>query len=69
MKTQSDLLMASEAARILNRSAEGVRYYERTGKLPAVRTADGTRLFLRSDVERFAVELRAKENEREERPE
>jgi DNA-binding transcriptional MerR regulator len=54
MKTKNDeLLMASGAAKILNRSAECVRFYERTGKLRAIRTADGTRLFRRTDVEKF----------------
>jgi hypothetical protein len=62
MQMQDDeLLMASGAAKILNRSAEGVRYYERIGKLRAIRTADGTRLFRQSDVEQLAAELRERD--------
>jgi len=56
-----ELLMASGAAKILNRSAEAVRFYERTGKLPAIRTADGTRLFKQSDVQELAAKLRKKD--------
>lgn len=59
MKTHHDeLLMATGAARILNRSAETVRFYERMGKLTAIRTVDGTRLFRQSDVEALAAKLR-----------
>ena len=52
------LLMATDAGKILNRSAETVRFYERTGRLSAIRTADGTRLFRQSDVEALAAKLR-----------
>jgi DNA-binding transcriptional MerR regulator len=62
MKNKNDeLLMATGAAKILNRSAEAVRFYERTGRLPAIRTADGTRLFRVQDVEALAILLRAKD--------
>ena len=47
-------LTATEAARILNRSGESVRNYERRGVLPATRTARGLRLFKKSDVKAFA---------------
>lgn len=53
----SGLLMVSEAARLLGRSSDMVRYYERTGRLLAVRTAGGVRLFEREAVERFAATL------------
>jgi len=51
------LLMASGAAKILGRSAETVRFYERTGRLPALRTEDGTRLFKKSDVLELAGKI------------
>lgn len=58
---QKDVFMlTSEVARELERSAQRVIQLERDGKLPAQRTAGGTRLFRRSDVERFKRELEAK---------
>lgn len=48
----------SDAAKILDRSAQMVRIYERTGKLPAMRTRSGVRVFLECDVRKFAAELR-----------
>jgi DNA-binding transcriptional MerR regulator len=58
MKAKSDeFLMVTGAAKILDRSAQTVRFYERTGKLAAIRTADGTRLFRQSDVEALAAKL------------
>jgi DNA-binding transcriptional MerR regulator len=57
------LLFASGAAKILNRSAEAVRLYERTGKLRAIKTADGTRLFRESDVQKLAAKLREKDHQ------
>jgi len=61
MKIKDDeLLMVTSAGRILNRSAETVRFYERTGRLAAIRTADGTRLFRQSDVEALAAKLSRK---------
>ena len=54
------LLTATDASRILNRSAVAVRGYEKDGKLPAVRTASGVRLFKKSDVEAFAARLQSK---------
>lgn len=58
------LLMASGAAQLLNRSAATVRFYERSGRLPAIRAANGTRLFRESDVLRLAAELAARARER-----
>lgn len=49
-----EFLMVTDVARILNRSAESVRNYARSGKLPAIRTANGHRLFKRQDVLKFA---------------
>jgi len=59
-KKQTDgeqLLMVAAAARILNRSAESVRAYERNGKLPAIKASNGHRLFRESDVRKLAAEL------------
>ncbi|MDF0650006.1 MAG: helix-turn-helix domain-containing protein [Nitrospira sp.] len=53
------LITTSDAARLLNRSADRVRDYEREGKLPAQKTPGGQRLFKTSDVERLAKELGA----------
>ena len=53
-------LMTNDAARLLKKSVQTVRLYERNGRLPAQRTADGTRLFLEKDVQRLAEELAGK---------
>ena len=53
------LLTTSDAARVLNRSVDRVRDYEREGRLPAQKTRSGQRLFQARDVERLANELRA----------
>jgi DNA-binding transcriptional MerR regulator len=52
-----ELLTTNDAARILNRSAESVRNYERAGKLTAQKTPNGQRLFRRGDVEAMAKEM------------
>lgn len=52
-----ELLTTSDAARVLNRSVDRVRDYEREGKLPAQRTRSGQRLFKASDVDRLAKQL------------
>jgi len=57
VKVEEKFLLVSEAARILNRSAESVREYERSGKLPAHRSPSGVRLFRESDVQRLAKQL------------
>jgi DNA-binding transcriptional MerR regulator len=54
------LLMVSDATRVLERSAEMVRHYERTGKLAAIKTANGRRLFREQDVKDFARKLASK---------
>jgi excisionase family DNA binding protein len=51
------VLTTSDAARILNRSADRVRDLERSGRLPAIKTRSGQRLFSVKDVERLAQEL------------
>ena len=52
-----ELLTTLDAARLLNRSVDRVRDYEREGKLPAQRTRSGQRLFKASDVDRLAKQL------------
>ena len=47
------LLLTTEAARILEVSPETVRLWERNGRLPALKTSRGVRLFKRSDIERL----------------
>jgi len=52
-----EILTTSDAAKVLNRSVDCVRDYEREGKLPAWKTRSGQRLFKASDVERLAQQL------------
>ncbi len=54
----SDYLTVGDAAKIIKVSADSIRLYEKHGKLPAVRTASGIRLFNRHDVEMFAKKRR-----------
>jgi excisionase family DNA binding protein len=53
-------LTVSDAARVLNRTGEAVRHYERTGQLAAIRTVGGVRLFKQADVENFKQKLKAR---------
>jgi DNA-binding transcriptional MerR regulator len=50
--TPSFLLTAS-VARLCGVTPATVRFWERTGRLPAVRTEDGVRLFTREGVDRL----------------
>lgn len=52
-----NLLQTSEAGRILKRSAEMVRNYERSGKLRAIKIGGGKRLFREEDVRALAATL------------
>ena len=52
-----ELLTTRDAAKLLDRSVERVRDYEREGKLPAQRTRSGQRLFKASDVDRLAKQM------------
>ena len=54
-------LTVKDAAKILDRSGEAVRGYERQGKLRALKTRGGTRLFKLADVAALALKLRQKE--------
>jgi len=60
MQNAEKLLMTTDDARLLNRSAEAVRSYERNGKLAATKTANGHRLFREQDIRKFAKELSRK---------
>ena len=52
----NDLLTPSDAARVLGLSADSVRVLSDNGRLPAMRTVGGRRLFRRADVDKLAVE-------------
>jgi excisionase family DNA binding protein len=56
-----DYLMTSGAARLLGVAKETVLLWVRNGKLAAIQTENGRRLFLRTDVERLAKERNAKQ--------
>jgi excisionase family DNA binding protein len=49
--------MVNDAAKILRKSEQTVRWYEKEGKLAAIRTAGGRRLFKESDVLALAAKL------------
>jgi DNA-binding transcriptional MerR regulator len=56
MDAMQDIVLVTEAARILRSSPDNVRRLERRGVLVAVaKTASGVRLFARGDVERLAA--------------
>lgn len=50
-ETPDDLLPIGEAARLVGLSVDTLREYDRSGKLPCVRTAGNQRRFRRIDVE------------------
>jgi len=52
-----DPVLTTEAARILAVSPETIRHWEQTGRLPAIKTERGVRLFNRCDVEYLARRL------------
>ena len=56
-----DIIGVSDAARLLNVSESSVRYWVKTGKLPALRTPSGHRLFIRADVEALVNSRGARE--------
>lgn len=49
-----EILLTSDVARRLGVSVSMVSLWERTGRLRALRTVGGTRLYLADDVARFA---------------
>jgi excisionase family DNA binding protein len=54
----AELLTVSETARALDVAAATIRDWADRGKLPAVRTSSGQRIFHRADVERLQEERR-----------
>jgi excisionase family DNA binding protein len=62
---ESEWLMTSSVARRLQISSDMVRHLERVGRLRAIRTASGVRLFARADVEQF---IRNREARKENAP-
>lgn len=52
----TDIVLTAEVARMAGVVPATVRWWERTGQLPAQRTSSGTRLYLRADVERLVRE-------------
>jgi excisionase family DNA binding protein len=52
----NDLMTPSDAARVLGLSPDSVRVLSDSGRLPAMRTVSGRRLFKRGDVDRLAAE-------------
>jgi excisionase family DNA binding protein len=59
--TEEQLMTTQDAARVLGKSPATVRLYERTGKLPALRTVGMQRLFRQSEVLKLAESMKAKE--------
>jgi excisionase family DNA binding protein len=53
---ESKFLSVSEAARILNMSADWVRLQEKSGKLRAIKSGAGIRLFALEDIQKLAAE-------------
>jgi len=57
----SGILLTGEAARLLGVAGATVIAWQRSGKLPALRSESGVRMFRRADVEKLAAERAAKE--------
>lgn len=55
-----DWLTVADVSRRLNLMPDTVRELERRGRLKAIRTEGGVRLFRKSDVEQFAREFQAR---------
>jgi excisionase family DNA binding protein len=60
MVDREELLTTSDAAKVLQVSTDWVRELERQGRLPALKTRSGQRLFFVEDVERLAQARDAK---------
>lgn len=56
MQATADLLLTSEASRLLGIAAGTLRDWERRGLITAVRTSSGVRLFARDEILRRARE-------------
>lgn len=55
MTSEATLLLVSSVARLFGVTPASVRAWERSGKLKAMRTENGVRLFSRADVEALAL--------------
>ena len=64
LNTNAELLTPQDVARLAGVGAASVRNWERTGKLPAIRTAGGMRLFSRADVVRLMADRAAQLEQR-----
>jgi excisionase family DNA binding protein len=53
-ENKPEYLSTSDAAKLLEKTRDTIIYYERIGKLNAIRTVGGIRLFRKQDVERLA---------------
>jgi excisionase family DNA binding protein len=53
-------LQTYEVAKRVGYSSETIRLWERQGRIPAIKTSRGMRLFLEEDVARLEAELRRK---------
>lgn len=58
MQQPQKFLTTTDAARVIGVSAETIRLWENAGKLRAIRTLSGVRLFASDDVNRLALEYR-----------
>ena len=54
-------MTTNDVAKLLNVAPDTVRSYERTGRLAALRTTSGVRLFHRGDVEQFLAKRKEAE--------
>jgi excisionase family DNA binding protein len=59
-QTGDEFLTTAPAAREIGVSAQTVIQWERDGKLPAIKTATGMRLFRREDIERLKAQREEK---------
>lgn len=57
-QNESEFMLTADVAREKEVTPATVRHWERSGKLPAIRTVTGVRLFTRRDVE--ALETKKK---------
>lgn len=60
------ILGTTEAALMLGMSAENIRLLEKSGRLPAMKTPSGRRIFKLEDVERLRLEREAQRQAKQE---
>jgi hypothetical protein len=58
-----EFLGTSAVATRIGRTSTRVMQLEREGRIPAIRTIDGRRVFLASDVDRYLEERRAQDSD------